>query len=290
MTYKIFEAGETLSANDVMTYFMNQIVSREALIADLADLPNDIKTAWVSEDDSLYIRSTSNAWVRVPKTEDIESTINTLLNGADDALDTLAEIADALEAAQGQLYALPVQTGNAGKFLSTDGTTDSWAEVSGFASPTIGSTSITSGATVTTIADLNTDYPTLKAPTETVNIVSSGASGTVNIDIATSTVWYYTSNASANHTLNFRFSSSTSLASKLSVGESVSVVWLSTNGSTAYYPTAFQIDGTSQTVKWSGGTAPSTGNASAIDAYSFTIIKTAETPSYLVIGGQVKLA
>jgi hypothetical protein len=143
---------------------------------------------------------------------------------------------------------------------------------------------------VTTIADLNTDYPTLKAPTETVNIVSSAASGTVNIDIATSTVWYYTSNASANHALNVRFNSSTSLASKLSVGESVSVIWLNTNGSTAYYPTTFQIDGTSQTVKWSGGSAPSAGNASAIDAYSFTIIKTAATPSYLVIGGQVKLA
>lgn len=129
MTYKIFEAGETLSANDVMTYFMNQIVSREALIADLADLPNDIKTAWVAEDDSLYIRSTSNAWVKVPVLADVEEAINALLGGAPDAYNTLKEIADALAATEGALYALPTQTGNAGKFLTTDGTNDSWATI-----------------------------------------------------------------------------------------------------------------------------------------------------------------
>jgi hypothetical protein len=41
----------------------------------------------------------------------------------------LKEIADALAATEGALYALPTQTGNAGKFLTTDGTTDSWASI-----------------------------------------------------------------------------------------------------------------------------------------------------------------
>jgi hypothetical protein len=68
-------------------------------------------------------------------------------------------------------------------------------------------------------------------------------------------------------------------------------VFLNTNGATAYYPTAFQVDTVAVTPKWSGGTAPSAGNASAIDAYSFTIIKTAATPTYTVLaGGAVKFA
>jgi hypothetical protein len=46
------------------------------------------------------------------------------------------------------------QSGNSGKYLTTDGTTTSWATVSGYSAPTLGSTSIASGATVTTISGL----------------------------------------------------------------------------------------------------------------------------------------
>ena len=67
-------------------------------------------------------------------------------------------------------------------------------------------------------------------------------------------------------------------------------MFLNTSGSTAYYPSAFTIDGTSVTPKWSGGTAPSAGNASAIDAYSFTIIKTAANTYTVLAGGAVKFA
>jgi len=46
------------------------------------------------------------------------------------------------------------QSGNSGKFLTTDGTSSSWATVSGYSAPTLGSTSIASGATVTTVTGL----------------------------------------------------------------------------------------------------------------------------------------
>lgn len=132
---------------------------------------------------------------------------------------------------------------------------------------------------------------TLTAPEEVVNVVASAATGTINVDLATSAYWFYTTDASANFTLNFRGSSGTTLNSILAVGQSISVVFLNTNGATAYYPTTFQIDGSSITPKWSGGTAPSAGNASSIDAYSFSIIKTAATPTYTVLaGGAVKFA
>jgi hypothetical protein len=65
---------------------------------------------------------------------------------------------------------LPSQTGNSGKYLTNDGSgTLSWGTVSGYSAPTIGSTSIASGATVTTIAGL-----TLTAPTLTGTVTASG--------------------------------------------------------------------------------------------------------------------
>jgi hypothetical protein len=124
---------------------------------------------------------------------------------------------------------------------------------------------------------------------EDVNIVASAATGTINFDFSTASVWYYTSNASANHTLNFRYSSSSSLNNNLSTGDSVTLVWLNTNGATAYYPNAIQIDGSSVTPKWQGGTAPSSGNASSIDAYVFTIIKTASA-TFTVLASQTRFA
>jgi hypothetical protein len=64
-----------------------------------------------------------------------------------------------------------------------------------------------------------------------------------------------------------------------------------TNGSTAYKPaaTSVTIDGVTVAPKWNGGTAPSTGNASSIDVYTFTIIKTASA-TYTVLATQSKFA
>jgi hypothetical protein len=125
---------------------------------------------------------------------------------------------------------------------------------------------------------------------ENWNIVASAATGTINFDYKTASIWYYTSNATANHTLNVRGDSSTTLSSLLAVGDSVTVVWANTNGTTAYYPSAFQVDGSSVTPKWQGGTAPTAGNASSVDLYVYTIVKTAATPTYTVFASQTKFA
>lgn len=122
---------------------------------------------------------------------------------------------------------------------------------------------------------------------EDVNVVASAATGTINLDVSTASIWYYTSNATANHTLNIRYSSSVSLNTALAVGDAITVVWLNTNGTTAYYPNTIQIDGTTVTPKVPA--AISAGNASAIDAYSFTIIKTASA-TFTVLETQTKFA
>jgi hypothetical protein len=128
----------------------------------------------------------------------------------------------------------------------------------------------------------------IKGFEEDVNVVASAATGTINFDVSTASVWYYTSNATANHTLNFRYSSGTSLNTALATGDAITLVWLNTNGATAYYPNVIQIDGTTVTPKVPA--AISAGNASAIDAYTFTIIKTAATPTYTVLEQQTKFA
>jgi hypothetical protein len=122
---------------------------------------------------------------------------------------------------------------------------------------------------------------------EDINIVASAATGTINFDVSTASVWYYTSNATANHTLNFRYSSGISLDTSLAIGDAITLVWLNTNGATAYYPNVIQIDGTPVTPKVPS--AISGGNASAIDAYSFTIIKTASA-TFTVLETQTKFA
>jgi hypothetical protein len=124
---------------------------------------------------------------------------------------------------------------------------------------------------------------------EDVNVVASAATGTINLNVETASIWYYTSNASANHTLNIRYSSTVSLNTALATGDSMTVVWLNTNGTTAYYPSTIQIDGSSVTPKWQGGTAIAAGNASSIDAYVFTIIKTASA-TFTVLASQTKFA
>jgi hypothetical protein len=189
--------------------------------------------------------------------------------------------------------------GTNGQVLQSTSTGVQWASTSTYSAPTIGSTSIPSGTTVTTIAGLTltspvlntatSNNPILVAPEERTTVSATAATGTVNFDALTQGVLYYTSNASANWTLNVRGSSSATLNSILATGDSITVVFLVTQGSTAYYGSAFQIDGSSVTPKYQGGTAFTAGNASSIDAYTYTIVKTASA-TFTVFASQTKFA
>jgi len=110
---------------------------------------------------------------------------------------------------------------------------------------------------------------------EVATVSATAATGTINYDITTQSVLYYTSNASANWTVNFRGSSGTSLNTLMSTGQSMTVAFLVTQGSTAYYNSAVQVDGTTSgvTTRWLGG-APTAGNASGIDSYRYLLVKT----------------
>ena len=121
--------------------------------------------------------------------------------------------------------------------------------------------------------------------TEGVTISASALTGSNNIDLIANNVYLYTANTSGNFTFNFRANSSTSLNAFLSVGESITVAILTTQGSTAYYNTAITIDGNAVTPKWYGEVTPTSGNINGIDVYTYVIIKTASA-TFTVIASQ----
>jgi hypothetical protein len=123
---------------------------------------------------------------------------------------------------------------------------------------------------------------------EVITISATAATGTIAYDTTTQSVLYYTTNASANWTVNFRGSSGTSLNTIMATGESMSVTFMVTQGSTAYYNSAVQVDGNSVTPKWQGS-APTSGNASSIDVYTYVIIKTGSA-AFTVLASQTKFA
>jgi len=175
--------------------------------------------------------------------------------------------------------ALPVANGGTGAttltgVLKGNGTGAFTAATAGtdFVAP---ATATTFTATQTFSGSTSALAVVLNDAAEVTTVSATAATGTINYDITTQSVLYYTTNASANWTVNFRASSGTSLNTALSTGQSVTVAFLVTQGATAYYNNVVQVDGTTSgvTTRWIGG-APVAGNASGIDSYRYLIIKT----------------
>ena len=110
---------------------------------------------------------------------------------------------------------------------------------------------------------------------ETATISATAATGTINYDITTQSVLYYTSDASGNWTTNLRASSGTTLNTAMATGESITAAFLVTQGATAYYNSAVQVDGATVgvTTKWQSA-VPTAGTVSSINVYTYTVIKT----------------
>jgi hypothetical protein len=124
---------------------------------------------------------------------------------------------------------------------------------------------------------------------ENATVGAVAATGTINYDLMSQSVLYYTTDASGNWTVNFRGNSGTTLNAMLSTGQAITCTFLVTQGSTAYYNSAVTVDGTSVTPVWQGGTAPSSGDASSLDVYTYAIIKTADA-TFKVLASITKFA
>jgi hypothetical protein len=128
----------------------------------------------------------------------------------------------------------------------------------------------------------------LVSPEESFVSTATAAGGTVTVDVATSGITYSTGTSTSNFIINLQANSTATLSSILNVGNSITHTYMATNGTGAFGGTAVRIDGTAVTTLWQGGSAPTGGNASSVDAYTITVFKTATTPTYVVFGSQTQ--
>ncbi len=171
--------------------------------------------------------------------------------------------------------------------LSTGG--PSWTSGGALSATSIQNTSIgtstpSSGAFTTLSATGTTSVYEI---IEKASISASAFTGTVNFNVLDGAVLYSTANATGNWTLNIRGNGATTLNNVMATGDSISLAIMVTQGSTAYYQSAFQIDGSGVTPKWAGGSAPGAGNANSVDAYTITIFKTGSA-AFTVFASQTK--
>ena len=117
---------------------------------------------------------------------------------------------------------------------------------------------------------------------ENVDLIGA-QTGTYNFDFLTKVIKYSTANATANITLNFRGNGATTTNSLLANGQSITSTYVMTTGSTAYGVTAVQVDASAQSIKWASNIVP-IQTANALNSYTFTVIKTSTTPTYVVLG------
>jgi len=166
-----------------------------------------------------------------------------------------------------------------------------YSGISGYSGASVStSTPNTWTATQTFNGSASTEATKILNIAEPANVVAAAPSSTTNFYINSGAVQYYTSNTANNWTINFAFSAGTTLNAAMATNDSISCTLIVTQSATAYYPSAFQVDGTSSgvTVKWQGS-APTSGDPSSLDSYTFVIIKTASA-TYTILATATKFS
>ena len=142
------------------------------------------------------------------------------------------------------------------------------------------------GITATGIGTFYSGLNTEDILAEEVNVTAGKLSDNTNINVEDGMVHLFTTTETTTSTPNIRYNASTSLNSRMNIGQSI-VVTLITTAAAAAYSANITIDGSAVTENWIGGSAPSDGGSSGVDIHSFTIIKTANA-TFTVIANHSK--
>jgi len=123
---------------------------------------------------------------------------------------------------------------------------------------------------------------------ETANIFTTAVGGNVNIDVLNNTVYFFSSNTTANVTFNLRGNGTTTLQNTLSIGSSVSLAILLKQGVNTFTANVY-IDGSLISPLWAGNIAPAyiAGTNQSTDLYSLSVIKTGSS-AYTVLASNTK--
>ena len=123
---------------------------------------------------------------------------------------------------------------------------------------------------------------------EGVNITADTLSNNPNVDLSNGMIHLFTTQETTTSTPNIRFDGSTSLNSKMNVGEAITVVKIVTASAVGYAATT-TIDGAAVTESWFNGSAPAKGGSSGYDVYNHHIIKTADA-TFIVLSNIINYA
>ena len=116
------------------------------------------------------------------------------------------------------------------------------------------------------------------------NDTGGGITGDYNHDVMTYGLLFYgASNAAGSFTFNLRGNGSTTFEAITNTGTTTAFTIAQRVNNTGRYLTAFKIDGSTQTVEWNGGSAPSAAGSAGVDVYTFQIMKTGSS-AYVVLG------
>ncbi len=153
---------------------------------------------------------------------------------------------------------------------------------------TLGSTVLASSLTSTgTLADLVATNPDFSGRlSEAVTVTAGKLSDNLNLDLANGNVFLFTTAESTTATPNLRYNGSTTLNSKMAVGDAIAVTIITTANASGF-SAQLTIDGSAVTENWIGGSAPDGGGSSGVDIHAYTIIKTAAN-TYTVIANHSK--
>lgn len=122
---------------------------------------------------------------------------------------------------------------------------------------------------------------------ESANVTASGVTANITLHASLYGFTYFTASATANANVNLTG------ISNLPTGQATTFVLALTNGATAYRLNTITVEGNATSrssanmIAWLGGTAPTSGNASNVDVYTFTTIKSG-TSTYTVLASQAQ--
>jgi len=312
--WKEFSANEVLTASDLMGYLMNQSVlvfDDTSAYTSSGFTPAEGAVRYLKTENTIEFY-TGSSWVKVAKQSELGGYLTqaagdlATFDGVTEEVVALSVgtdgtvlIADSTEdtglrwgevdtngIADDAITLDKILNGTDGYFLSSTASAVAWAEaVTPSGAQTLTSKTLTSPTINTAVINQSV----LDRAVEQWTYSTSSPSGTLTLDLTSSTAYFYYPSTAVTTTWTPTFTNISTLLG--ANGKAVTVAVIVRVGSSAGYSSSISITGASSTsLNWQGGITPGTSNTSAgIDAYTYTIVRTL-VDTYTVFASRTRFA